>query len=367
MPYKNIGYQGICGAALQAAYRTAIVATDKIPFTSENLIDEYIRLKSEWLDGHAGLKSNEQGPKMVKGSVNVDMVYDERNGDITPNEFVGTDLFLAAAMGNETWDAVNLSNQITLTDDVDAAITIAFLKGSVGTNLLWEFLGCKCGSFSLEGQSGQNSHIKGVFDWICYNLKRSSCVNTSTDLTTLPSAVPNRVLFGDGVFRIGVLGDALSTQQAVISKFSLKCNNNLVDTEFATIDDSGHTDDTLILESLRNGFREVTFNATLPRYNSEASGLQTYYQDNTPLQADLVFTNGTKKFILYLPHLVITKFNAPISGAEIIPVEIECSLMRGAAYNNGAGNTWMTFLDGSTTIAEEFAIETLNERTGAIL
>jgi len=366
MAYKNIGYQGICGARLQAAYRTALVVTDKIPFTSENLIDEYIRLKAEWLDGHAGLKSNEQGPKMVKGSVNVDMVYDERNGDVTPNLFVGTDLFLAAAMGDETWDAVNLSNQITLTEDVDAAITIALLKGSVGTNLLWEFLGCKCGSFSLEGQSGQNSHIKGVFEWICYNLKRSSCVNTSTDLTTLPSAVPNRVLFGDGVFRIGDISDALAVGDKIpFTKFSFKCNNNLTDTEFATAENSGHTDDTLILESLRNGFRESTFNFTLPRYNSTV--LQAAYEANTPLQADLVFTNGTKKFILYLPHLVITKFTAPISGAEILPVEIECSLMRGAAYNNGAGNTFMEFLDGTTVIAEEFAIETVNERTGAIL
>lgn len=362
MPYKNIGYQTILGAAKQSAYRTALVATDKIPYRTENLIGEYIRINSEWLGGHAGLVSNDKGPKKVMGSVAVDVVYDEKSG----SEFVGTDLLFAAAMGTTVWDAVNTSNQITLSLDLDIALTLALLKGNVGTNALWEFNGVKSSGFTLEGVSGSNSNLKATFDYIVYNIARSSCINTSTDLTTLPTDIPGRVLFTDGSLRMSTdFSDALGNSDRIsFNKFTLSLNNTPIDPDFASID-ATHTDGSLILETLRNGFRDCKLSITLPRYDADT--FFTAYEANSPIQLQLMYQSGTKKFNINCPYAVIEKITGNVSGPGIIPVEISLALLRGAAYNNGAGNTVMLFQDSATTISEEFAIETDNERTASIL
>ena len=339
-----------------------MVVTDKIPFISESLIEEYERLTSEWLDGHSGYRPSDQGGKKVQGAFSCNLVYDLKSG----SEFVGTDLPLAQVMGGFYFDTVLENSQITLSNDLLKFATIALLKGDTGSaNSLWEFISAMGKGLTIEGDALKD--VRATFDWICYNVRRSSCTNTATDLTTLPTLTPNRLLFSDITFRIATdFSDALAaTDKLTISKFSLKLNNNLTDAEFGSPENTGHTDAQLTLQPKRNGFREVTFAITLPRYNADT--WLDAQAGNSPVQADLKFTDGTYNFYIYLPNMNVTKVSAPIGGPGTFPMEVEFKCFRGAEYNSGAGNTVMKFQDATTKISEELAIETDNARAaGAV-
>jgi len=362
MAWKNIGYQTYLGMVKQAAFRTANLVTTKVPFTSESLIDEYIRIDQDYLDGKAGKKPSAQGPLKVAGSFNSVLVYDE-----VATQFVGTDLPIALQMGTATWHAVTTANQIKLAEDLGLFATIALLKGDTDELKLWEIVGAMPKGFTINGKSGDK--LTATFDWICYDLDRDPTVNSNTDLTTLPTVLPYPILFSEGVFRIASdFSNALAIgDKESISEFSLALNNNISDSEFATVGTAAslHTESKKTIQPERNGFRDVKFTFTLPRYD-----VDTWIDamtGNTPLQADFVFTHSAYTFKIFIPHMFVTKVDAPISGAGIIPLKVECACYRGAAYNQGTGNTVMLFTDAATVIAEEFAIETINDRTATIL
>ena len=139
----------------------------------------------------------------------------------------------------------------------------------------------------------------------------------------------------------------------------------MTDSEFATIENSGHTDSDLIIQPVRNGFRNCTLSFTQPRYTTDA--FINAMNNDSPLQAEIDITDGTSVFKIFMPYLKITKAESSIAGAEHLQNKIECQLYRGSAYSGGAGNTVMLFGDASTLITEEFAIEVDNQRTFAII
>jgi hypothetical protein len=362
MTWINQGFASILGMRAQSAYRTALVANNKVPFISEGIIGEYERILDESLEGNAGYSANDQGGKIIQGPLKVALRYDLKDG----TNFVGTDLLIYMAMGTATWDTVNSSNQIKLAETLEVYATLAFLKGDIGTNALWEFVGGIARKMIISGKFGGNdSAIRADFDWLCYNDPRSSTVNSNTDLTGLPTVEPHRLIFGDMVFRIADIADALAAgDKKMITDFKLDLDNNCSAPEFGTAENTGHTDDSLIIQPNRNGFRTVKFSFTIPRYD-----VDTYFNamvNGTHLQADLVFTFSSYKIAIYIPNMVVTKCEAPIPGPSIIPSTVECQCLRGNAYNYGVGNTYMKFLDNSTTIAQEIGIETKNGRTAVI-
>lgn len=361
MAHQNLGVNVIVGMRQQAAYRTALVANTLVPILSENIIENFNRHLDESLDGTAGYEIDDDGMKMVEGSMECLLRYDEEN-----TEFVGTDLPLAIAMGSNTYHAGSTANQLIFASDLDEYATIAMYKGNItGSNNLWEFIGAMCKSFRIEGDKA-SEHVKVTFDWSSYNNKRSSCVNTATDLTTLPDDIASIVKMTDLTFRIASdFSDVLASGDNItISSFSLAVDNKLVTDDGGSID-ATHTDATLILQPKRAGKRDVMFEFVVPRY--EADTFHAAKVAGTPLQASLIFTNGSDTFTLLIPYLKVETCESPAGGSEVIPVNVTMRALRGAAYNGGVGNTVMLFADAATVVADELGIELVNDRSAAIL
>ena len=355
------GYKAFMGMAKQAAFRTAIVATDKIPIESETLKPDYSRIESEWLDGKAGRRGDEQGPLSVAGNSNIVLCHDE----VDSGEFVGCNLPLAIAMGTPTWDAGSGSNRIRLAESPSTPATIALEK----TVSVHEVVGAMCKGFTISSQSAQD--VKCAFDWVGYDYEFASPVNSSSDLSTLPAVIPGRLLFGDMVFRMATdMSDALAVGDKVsISAFSLNYLAGMSDPEFASplnaVSDPYGTDAGLTMKPERNDFREVTLEITIPRYTADT--WETAKANDSAIQGDFVFTaSATRKFYIYLPYMKVVDVSEPIGGPGFIVQTVSLKCFRGKAYSGGAGNTFHKFLDASTTVDEEFAIETDNDRTAVI-
>ena len=121
----------------------------------------------------------------------------------------------------------------------------------------------------------------------------------------------------------------------------------------------------LTMKPERNDFREVTLEITIPRYTADT--WETAKANDSPIQGDFVFTaSATRKFYIYLPYMKVVDVSGPIGGPGFIVQTVSLKCFRGKAYNVGAGNTFHKFLDASTTVDEEFAIETDNDRTAVI-
>ena len=359
---SGIGYLSYMGMAEETDYRTAVTVTDKIPIISEGIIEEYARIDSDYLDGKSGRREDDQGPLSVLGPTEVVLVHDE----VDSAEFVGCNLPLAIAMGTATWDAGTGANQITLAESPDESATIAFEK----TTSIHEIVSAMCKGFSISGAAGED--IRCSLDWIGYDYLAGGTTNASSDLNTLPTVVPSRLIFCDLTFRMATdMSDALAAGDKVaISAFTINYDAALSDPQFATgLNTASNPYGTVCGKTLkpeRNGFREVTMELTIPRYAADT--WRTAMANDSAIQADFTFTaSATRNFYIYLPYLKVMDVSDPIESADIITETVTLKAFRGASYNAGAGNTVMKFTDASTVIAEEFAIETDNDRTAAII
>ena len=358
----GIGHLSYCGAIEQAAYRTALDVTNKIPFVSESITEDIARIENEILQGSAGRVGDEAGPKSVTGSIEMVMQHDE-----VDTEFVGVGLPIAAAMGAVAWDSGGSRdvNQITLADNPAEPVTFAFEK-TVGIH---EIVGTMFKGFTISGSSG--SDIRGTFDCVAYDYDLTP-ENESSDLSSLPDDQPSSWLFGDITFRMStsfanVLTDAADS--CAISSFSLNYDAGMSDPEFATplnaVSDPYGTSALLTMKPERNAFREVTLDLTVPRYT--ANTWLDAYQADSPIQADMTISaSGTRRAWIHLPYMKIISIDTNISGPDFIPINMTLKCFRGASYNAGGGNAYSYFTDGSTLIDEEFAIETDNDRSAAI-
>lgn len=356
------GYLSYFGMKQQSDFRVAVDITEKIPLIDESIKPEFQRIETNYLQGTSGSRPDHQGSKVVAGSTNINLVHDE----VDSGEIVGCNLPLAIAMGESTWTAGTGSNQITLANDPSVFATIAFEK-SVSVH---EVIGAMCKSFSITGSA--NNVLRGSFEWLGYDYEFASPENESADLSTLPTVDPYDIHFNDLVFRMATdFSDALAAgDQIAIKEFTLNFNSNLTEHEFATPLNSASnpygTSSWLSMLFERNGLREVTIDLTVPRYT--ANTWLTAHENDSPIQMDFTFSaSATRNFYIYVPYAKITSCPANVTGPEIIPLNISLKCFRGASYDSGVGNTVMKFLDAATTIGEEFAIETDNDRTAAIL
>ena len=357
----GIGHLSYCGAIEQAAYRTPLDVTNKIPFVSESITEDIARIENDILQGTAGRAPDEAGPKSVTGSIEMVMQHDE-----VDTEFVGVGLPIAAAMGAVAWSAGEDANQITLASNPAEPVTFAFEK-TVGIH---EIVGTMFKGFTISGASGQD--IRCALDCIAYNYLITGQENASSDLSSLPTVEPSRWLFGDITFEMSTsFANALGTDsdQIAISSFSLNYDAGMSDPEFATplnaVSDPYGTSALLTMKPERNAFREVTLDLTVPRYT--ANTWLTAYQNDSPIQAKMtISSSATRRAFIHLPFMKIISIDTNISGPDFIPINMTLKCFRGATYSAGTGNAYSYFTDGSTLIDEEFGIETENDRTAAI-
>jgi hypothetical protein len=357
----GIGYLSYCGMKEQAAHRTALAASDKVPFVSEGVTEEIARIESDWLDGKSGRRGDEAGPRSVTGPIEAVMVHDE----VDSGEFVGVGLPIASAMGTATWSAGEGVNQITLAESPAESLTVAFEK----TVSVHELVGTQFKGFTITGSSGTD--FRCTLDCMSYDYDMTP-VNVSGDLTSLPTVIPSRWLFGDVTFRMSTdFSDALAAADNIaISSFTLNYGAGMSDPEWATplnaVSDPYGTDALRSMKSERNDFRDVTVEITIPRYT--ANTWRTAHQADSPIQAWMqIYASATRRAWMYFPYMKIINISQPIAGPNFIVETITLRCFRGTDYSGGTGNAYSVFTDTSTTIDEEFAIELDSDRTAAII
>lgn len=345
----NVGNIAIMGMSKESSYRTAVDATDKIPFNSESIEAQPEVVDDESLQGVAGFKNSQKVFTPVGGSFDAGIVYSQKSG----SEYVSSDLPIALAMGDGGTYA-NSSNYFLLEDDLDVFGTVAVLKG---TSDVWENVSCYINSMSLAMDN--KSGLKGSFDIIGYKQLRTGTTNVAADLTGLPSDVANQILSSDLTCYAGDTTNALTAaDKKMVSSATLSLSNNMSDSEQATPENSGHTDSDLTIEPVRNGFREVTLELTIPRYDSDT---WLAYRDNqTELQVEFAFTDGTHEFFIAVPSFKIQTVSAPVGGSGLITQTVSGKCFVPSHTITKFDN------NSSVTVTTEFGIETKNERTSAL-
>ena len=358
----GLGIKGILGAAKQTLEQTAVAATDKVLFSSEDLHKETAFIDHEYLYGGAGKRDSQKVFEPVVGPIETPFPYTEKGSG---GDFIGSDLLLAAAMGTVTWNAGETNNEVTFQDDLDAFLTLAVAKGvNTGAGSTWE---CTCGfmnQFTIAGNSGENLALSFETSALAQIITGST--NTAASLIALDDDIPSLANFSDVTFKIADQVDALhaTTDNQAISSFTLTVNNNLTEPQQATPGDLNygggqvHSNPLIPIKPVRNGFREVTLELTLPRYEDDT--FLDWRDNETKLQAEFTITDGTNSIWIYIPNCKVLTASEPVAGAEAIGQTIS---IKAFVYND---HGFMFFQDGTTDNAGELWMEFSNERTAAI-
>lgn len=353
-----LGIKTIMGVAKESTYATTPVdATDRVPLLSENIDFQYQNADHDYLYGGAGTPQIERIFEPVAGPMEAYVPYTAKSG----SQFVSASLLIALAMGTVTWDAGQGSNKITFKDDIDTFGTYAWNK-FLETGDVMEAISMFINSFTLSCAS--DAALKMSLESQGYDLGRQSGTtqNQYSELQALPSDVPNLILLRHFIFRVGDQAGALADGDRIgINSFTITVNNNLTEPTQSTIDNaSSHTDAMHPIQPVRNGFREVTLEVTIPRYSSDT--LFDHITAEDDLQADLLATHPStsEEFDIIFPHLKLEDVNAPIEGPGASQITAKFRALR----RNSASD--MTFSDGSGTDNGELWIETDDERTAAI-
>jgi len=373
----GLGTSSYCGAKVQGSgstsYRTPVAVTNAtdcniIPFLSENITQSFARITPEYLDGSAAPKAERKGPKAVSGTLDVQMVYDQAE---STNKGFGVDFLLALAtqcgLDSSTYDS--LYNRYTFRNDQAYSATIAFDK-QVGH---WELAGAKVASFRISGNAAAD--VRGSFDLRGYDLRSENTWGSgdaaqSHDLDALRTAFgandePKVIAWHDLDFRIGDQSNVLDADDKTnLSAFDLSIDCGLSDDQYATIDNTTHTDDEKPLEHERGGRRSTALTLTVPRYVTD--NWDDWHEDGTKLQAYFTFTDGTSKFLIRIPNMVVTSVGFPTSGPGLIEgsIGLACYALDSSTVYQYTGK----FNDNSQELVDEnsmnteIAFETLNER-----
>ena len=349
----GIGYKSIMGVGKQSAYRTAVDATDRALMVSEGIEFDYQQVLHEYLHGGAGVVDSQRVSEPVSGTVEYVVNYTEK-----ATKFVSSTLPIALGFGATAWDDTNSRNQITLADNIATNGTFAWDKGQ-GT-APWEAVGCYVNALTLACNAGEAMTLSTELK--AYDLVYSNTSNTTVELAALPSDQPKLCLFSDMVFQVNSQDGALGSSDNIgISSFTVNVNNTLTDYEQSSPDDSSsHTDAKKTIQPVRNGFREVTFEFSMPRYESD------YFFDrltaDNNLQAILAFDqpSSTNDFRIYLPNFKVESVSASVGGSGVIGQTVTCRCLK----KNSASD--IAFTDASTDNGEVW-IETADERIASIL
>jgi len=329
------GFTGRIGVIKEAVYGTILEVTEAIPFVSESFGDTIENYPDEVLRGYAGRGTSITGNKLHPFTIPSKLTYQD------------LDLLIAIAMGAAGTPQINgtlYDNTYSLAESLDYSLTMAVYKGVA----VWEYAGCKIDTMKISGES--NKPLDFEFSGAAKALDMASATNTTSILTALTAEdAVSKIMFTDLEFKIAAQADVLSGEsESGLSSFELSLSNNLVLDQF---DNRANT----VLEPVRNGFRDVKFNFTVPRY--EANTYHAWHAADTALHAQLKFTRGNYLFDIHIPDIKIEKTDAPVSGPGLISQSIECTCCL------DIGNDSTSF----TPLTEEFEIDVTNGRSASPL
>lgn len=298
------GFAGILGLGIETSnWGTEVVATERFPFLSETLTDNFDQIPDEALEGKAGMRPHEQGIERAVGGFVGNWRYDTTQ--LLLQHFLGT---LAAG-------------QYTLDENLDdTGLTVAIQK----TVDVWTFPGYKPSQVTISGDANGIVQIAAE-NGVAKQLVLASGTNTTGVLAALTNSAEN-VLFHEMTFQIANLDDHIAAGDAFsVSSFNLVINRN-----HAPADVNAQQ----VLEPKEDGRRQVTLSFQLPRYS--ANTFVTWHRSNTPIQGRIYFTDGagTKEFLL--PHGRVTSAPPNIAGAGLVPVPVEITWYRNAGVNTNA-------------------------------
>jgi len=344
----GLGTTTVMGVKEESSFRSRIEVTDRVPLLSEGIDFENVDVLHDYLHGDAAIPASQRAFEPVKGSVEMNMCYTEKD-----TSFVSATVPLALGMGTVEGKTAQGSYMITFQDALAKFGTYAWNKGHHASKV-WQAISCYVNSFTLA--CNQQEPLKLTQELIAYDLKVDDTTNNVTVLNALTDDVPGLILFSDFIFRIGDQAGALSaSDQVAISAFTLTVNNNLTEAQQATTENSGHTDVFQSLQPVRNGFREVTLEITIPRYSSDT--FFDFRTNDTNLQAEFFGTHPSTsyEFDILFPNLKIESVSAPVSGAEALEQTITMRCLK----RNSASD--IAFGDASTDDGEVW-FETDDER-----
>ncbi len=257
-----------------------------IPFSEESIEETIEMLENTAIEGSAGMRAPSQGMIKIPGTLKGQLDYYNWSG------------LIEAAMG-----AVS-SGVHTFVDNLTKIIRLEFEK-SVSR---WRFDGVMINTMEISGSKGQ------IFD-ISFGLGCRSLARSSDAFPAISLSNRSKVRFSNSStnsrIRIADLVDALGSGDEVgWESFTLRLNNNLI------LDD-GTNQQRPVICPVRNGFREASLDLTIPRY--EADTYADWKSNGTGLQADLYFSDGTKKCHIEIPEGYIYEgFNNNVGGPATI-------------------------------------------------
>jgi len=306
-----LGVLSKMGYSALGAWGSAYTASAAImPFLNESLTSKFDILENPSLTGYGAQTPGDQGVETIKGSTEHLLNYNS------------TDVFMALVMGGSA------GGVLTVVDDRSLAAWTAnkyYLLEFDKQVKRFRFWAALAGKFTISG--AKNSYVKVTFDWFAKNFDL-----VDTVFPTLAQPANILVNFDDLVFRIGDQGDALSSGDALgIESFEVVFDRAYKDDDYA----SDATLPKQPLEPVSGGWRATELTIKLPRLNAANIGLPIWKDQNTALQADLMFTGPTtytKK--IELPELrVDSGFEAPISGPGPLTLDGKLKASRSSSGN----------------------------------
>ncbi len=206
---------------------------------------------------------------------------------------------------------------------------------------IWEFQAAMVNSLTFSISGGKMTVTAEV---IPFGLDRSGFNTTSTAWAFSPAtfARTERVLHGDGVFRIGTWDDGETLTDAErlgISSFTLTINNNLIGDVTST------SSSPYIIQPRRRALRSVTGSFIVPRQQSETR--ITSFENEGELMADYKFTGptisgaaATTQLNFYLRKMQIQKADVPIEGQAALSQRYTFQCLQPAADSGGMPAHW---------------------------
>jgi hypothetical protein len=305
------GFSSIMGVAEEVTLGTPLAATQKVCYIEESLDETINEILDNSICGTAARGIGSPGTKIIEGGFSFPLRVDDSN--LILKLFFGVLSIDTPGAGTNTYELQNSIDGQSLTVAIDKTVSV------------FEFAGYKSSSLTISSNPGDGVVV--AVEGFAKSLDLASVLNTSVTLAAL--AEPG-VFFthAQTVVRIADLVDALAPGDAFeVSDWSVELNRGLEAVEVNSTDRT---------EALENAFRESTFTITIPQYQSDF--FIDAHQAHTSLQADITMTNGANVTTIRMPLLIVTDYDANISGPEFVPHEVTMQIIP----DPGGTNAFMT-------------------------
>lgn len=305
----NVGFASAVGYGLESTWGTPVAVTDALKYLSDTLDQTRAKIVRATNRGRGARDANRVTHKVAGGGLTGLLTYDLEQDWLS--HFFG-------AFNNDTTDYYSMSDQITnaLTLAMDRVVSVH------------EFHGYVIDSLVISGDPDGGV----IWEWTGTAEQRviSGQTNNAAAVAALAEPIAD-VLFHEVTCRVGDLADGLGAGDNLsISAFSVEINRNKV---------AQAVNSAIRLQSKENGHRDTILNLTIPRYESDQ--FLSWEDAGTPLQANLIMTNGTRTKDLRISHCTVESvvINQSDDSQAEVPVVLRC-------YENESNvnaNTGFTF------------------------